>query len=616
VDTDQHGSTIARPGNPHPVLFGRGDPAALFDMTLDALAINDPYVPERMLAATYGTTMTLHGDPANQDFTGRILPSFAVKLCQQMFEKDAPYSTTHALMRDFARHTIQIALHHSPTLLSAKQRKRVAPPFRDGGMRKWGVAEDRNKGQYREGNAPIQMDFENYTIGRLVPERHNYQFEHGGYQQALGNIYWRLYSLGYSLESFGEIDKHIASSRWRGRIEDNAGRVDRYGKKYSWIAFFELYGLHFDKGMLKEKYYETNERPTDVDIDPSFPDEPHNIQVISADWLGDRKRSLSAWINHGERPEIMPYLLMDEVNSVRGPWVLLDGFISQVDKHHKRSLFAFPRGLFVPKRHSQEMQHLLAKQKLAKLRLPEIPEDYYTFAGEIPWCETFPKNGRTDLEVHIGHRIKKLPRNEGRFYREGKKLNEEETRALLRKLLLVTNEENRDQAALNLMKAERVTYRTIKTWSTSKEAVSKTLPALLPVRESNWESYHNGVNPGQHAIVPAREIAEAFGFSISPPSWDMRDADGEWASIAIKWGNLWATGHALCYLRKDVLDQFLKRKRLEFIWAFWGAREIRLATEEYHDQGKTFNHWRKDFQRIYRYKNGCVIAGKASEHYG
>src|SRR5262249_53065107 len=37
--------------------FGRGDSAALFDLTLDALAINDPYVSERLLAASYGIVM-------------------------------------------------------------------------------------------------------------------------------------------------------------------------------------------------------------------------------------------------------------------------------------------------------------------------------------------------------------------------------------------------------------------------------------------------------------------------------------------------------------------------------------------------------------------------------
>jgi hypothetical protein len=595
--------------------FSRGDPGALFDLTIDALAINDPYIPERMLAAAYGTGMALHGDPASRDFRDRILPGFALRLYQAMFAKGAPHSTTHALMRDFARQTLQLALRHSPTCLNSRQRKRVVPPFRDGGIREWGRHAGFGQSSAFSYSGPLHMDFANYTLGRLVPDRANYAFTDRQYMGVLANVYWRLAQLGYSPAAFEEIDKAISSHHWGSRSEENAGRVDRYGKKYSWIAFYELYGLRFDKGLLKGRYSDREERPSDVDIDPSFPSEPHDTQVMAVDWLGSRNRSLESWIEHGEQPDIMPYLVLDEVNGARGPWVLLDGSISQVDEQNRRALFALPRGLLVPRRHGQEIRRLLARQEIGKHRLPEIPEDYYTFAGEIPWCETFPKNGRTSLEIHTGYRIKKFPRTEVRFYREGKELNEEEATALLKKLRLAIGEKERDQAVLSLLKAERLTYRETKTWSKSKEVISKTLPVLLPVRESNWESYHSGVNPGQHTIVPAREIAEAFGLLLRPPIWDMYEPDGELASITIKWGNLWTTGHRLCFLRGDIMDQFLKRNRLELIWAFWGAREIRLATEEYRDEGKKFKHWRKGFQRIYHYQNSRVIAGKASEHY-
>lgn len=63
-----------------------------------------------------------------------------------------------------------------------------------------------------------------------------------------------------------------------------------------------------------------------------------------------------------------------------------------------------------------------------------------------------------------------------------------------------------------------------------------------------------------------------------------------------------------------LLDQFLGEKSLVFVWAFWGGREIRLDYEDSH-QAMTFKHTRKKFQRIYRYQNGRVIAGRASEHY-
>ena len=31
--------------------------------------------------------------------------------------------------------------------------------------------------------------------------------------------------------------------------------------------------------------------------------------------------------------------------------------------------------------------------------LPWCPEDYYTYAGEIPWCDTYPKNGWEELSL-------------------------------------------------------------------------------------------------------------------------------------------------------------------------------------------------------------------------
>lgn len=595
--------------------FGRGDPARLFDLTISALTINDPYVPERMLAASYGVAMASHTNKTNPDFVNKTLPKFALDLYREMFAKDAPHSTTHALMRDFARHTIQLAVLRHPALLNASEHKRIVPPFSDGGSREWGNEKDRNRNEYREGNAPIQMDFENYTIGQLVPDRHNYQFEHEGYQKALGNIYWRLYALGYSLDAFGEIDKHIASLHWSSYSQRTTGRVDRYGKKYSWIAFFELYGLHYDQGLLKGEYTSHEERPTDVDIDPSFPDAANDVKTITADWLGNRKHALSTWIEHGETPEIRPYLLIREFGDARGPWILLDGFIKQVDQLSKRALFAFPRAIVVPKSHSREIQRFMARQIFNESRLPSIPKNYYTFAGEIPWCDSFPKNEPTDLAVPIGHRTRRVTHTTGLFYRDGIQLADEEVVAVLEKLRPLLEEKNVDQLVTEFMEAERISYRVIKKSSKILEEVSKTIPVLIPVRENVWESSNSSVNPARSVIVPAREIAELFRLSLRLPSWNTYDENGKLASISIKWGDPWQTGHHLCYLRKDILDKFLRRNHMALIWAFSGAREIWWSGESYPDPREKFKHWRKEFQRVYRYNNGRIVAGEISEQY-
>ena len=58
--------------------FGCHDPKTLFGLALESLAINDPYVPERMLAACYGVAMNLWADPRGGKVQESIRSSQAV----------------------------------------------------------------------------------------------------------------------------------------------------------------------------------------------------------------------------------------------------------------------------------------------------------------------------------------------------------------------------------------------------------------------------------------------------------------------------------------------------------------------------------------------------------
>src|SRR5690606_16614086 len=127
------------------------------------------------------------------------------------------------------------------------------------------------------------------------------------------------------------------------RSELNENRIDRYGKKYSWMVYYELYGFRYDMGLLTD-YLKEDERPPDIDIDPSFPKEALNLKIIEQDFLGSRNLSLDSWIDKGGTPNIKPYLLIKEIKGIKGPWILLNGFINQEDKKIKRGTFIVPRG--------------------------------------------------------------------------------------------------------------------------------------------------------------------------------------------------------------------------------------------------------------------------------
>lgn len=519
--------------------YGRRFPNELFDLVLSSLSINDPYVPERMLAAAYGTAMALQFDFQKPEFRQEILPRNARNVYESMFKLNAPHATTHILSRDYAKRLIEISLIHKPNILTTAEKQRITPPFTDGGIRNWGESEERDEDSYREGSMPIHMDFGNYTLGSLVPNRSNYDFSHEGYKKVRANIFWRLYDLGYSYDLFKETDKEIHRYNWRFGRAANEGKIDRYGKKYSWIAFYELAGFRQDNGLLSE-YYSDRPRISDADIDPSFPEPPQEFEVIKTDYLCDRSTDLSEWIENGGVPELTPYLIVEKLCGEHGPWVLLDGYINQEDLEAKRARFIFPRGLLVKKDKASKSVECLRNQNLGGRRLPGIPEDYYTYAGEIPWCETFPRNDTTKIDFVV------------------------------------------DSSAREI-----------------REIISSEV--LVPVRYYNWENYHSAINRASPAMVPAKELAEVLDLCSQPQTFNLYEKNGKLASITVRWGKPLDTRHRLTYLRQDLLERYLKENDLELVWAIWGERRFwSKSMEELKEFGKEHRSYRV-FQDIRRY---------------
>ena len=358
--------------------YGRRFPQEFLDLVIKSLRINDPYIPERMLAATYGTAMARQHDFQDSGFTREMLPLYGRKLCETMFKPNAPHSTTHILARDYARRTIDIALIHHPDLLTADEQRYITPPFTEGGIREWGESEDRNDGEYQDGNAPLGLDFANYTLGWLVKGRSGYDFEHDEYKRVRANIFWRIYGLGYSLDSFGEIDKWLARGNVRYGRSADGGKTDRYGKKYSWIAFYELAGLRQDESLLPD--YDDDPRIPDIDIDPSFPIGQREYNLVREDFLGDRRVSVKEWVLKSDPPDVTPYLKVNRVRGEEGPWMLLDGSLGQKDDQISRGMFACLRGMIVKSDESEKIVETLKQRENNDWSMISCPEDYYTYA--------------------------------------------------------------------------------------------------------------------------------------------------------------------------------------------------------------------------------------------
>ena len=544
--------------------YGRHFPDDFFSLVLKSFRINDPYVSERMLAATYGIAMARHNNFEDDSFLEEVLLAYGRELYENMFKPEAPHSTTHILARDYARRTIDIALIHHPDLLTDDERERISPPFTDGGIQEWGESKDRNKGEHEKGPAPLQMDFKNYTLRGLV----NYDSNADESERVKANIYWRIYDLGFSLENFGKIDKWISDENWnRSRYNEHPRKIDRYGKKYSWIAFFELAGYRQDNNLLPDRYDEG--RILGADIDPSFPNEQQEYNFVAENFLGNAETSIEEWISKTPHPDMTKYLKVDNLCGEQGPWILLQGFLPQKDDNIGRNMLAFLHGLIVRSEEAAEIAKILKNQeKIDGHSIPSYPEDYRTYAGEIPWCNTYPANRWEEFKFLTG--TVSVPTKQLEFLRNGVTIpytEEFEIRGLITTLI-----ENEDEEGLEALFSERNLEPRIKTVENEKRKYKK-FEVLVPVRETCWEESCSVVIPARTITLPAREIAEYLCLCGQPQTFDLFEKEnGRRASITFRYGEKWGEVQHFTYLRQDLLERYLAEIDGELIWVIWGNR--------------------------------------------
>ena len=548
--------------------FGRGDPAALFELTIGSLSISDPYVPERMVAASYGVAMALHSDIAIGSASSAPVEDFARALYEQMFTPGAPSGTTHVLSRDYARRILQLAILHNPNLFSATEKSRIHPPFNEGGLREWKTAAS-DDGEYAP-ESPFGMDFVNYTLGRLVPNRANYDFSNPQYLEVRAKIRWRVGELGWSFAGFGAIDNQIRERRSYFSARSDSNKVDRYGKKYSLIAYREMRGLLEDLGVLKAE--DNDGRTWDVDIDPSFPATVPEAELISADLLAGSFKSAQAWVTGGRTPDLRPYLRQQTVCDAPGPWVALDGFVTQQDKRRGRRIFAFIRSFVVSIANSRQLTNALSKQSMYGRWLEEKPAVIYTFAGEIPWCTTFPKNGKTTLQFVVREWKEKVKRKQTVFVVDGQEVSAFELyTAVTETLEQLKNPDAPTAAAARAPKfEERIKF--VESEETRRE--TSDLDVLIPVCDFGWEGGTIDDVPVR-SVTLAKEIASALKLVSIPQSVDLQTRSGTRVTCAVEHERRsYQNSQHVFFMREDALREYLKKGRQTLLWVIWGEREL------------------------------------------
>lgn len=531
------------------VLIGEQHPDVLFSHSLTSLSFNDPYLPERMLAAAYGTTLSLVDSKDAASFR-LILSVQAQKLYLLMFSPRARYATHHTLMRDYALGIIEVAQRAGCINLPKRSVSYLSRPFinTQSQFTSAGASEEEVKDAI--GNA-IRMDFGNYTIGRLIPNRANYDDTNPDYVQVRAKIERRMFDLGYRKERFALVESEISRNSWNAHI---GYKVDRYGKKYSWIAYFEMWGERDANCKLPD--WRQGNRTSDCGVDPTFPKVPPNWMPPLPDLFGPSAATTEDWVAGGFTPNWNSLLVVPEINGHRGKWVLVEGFVQGVDNSHDREMFTFLRGVFVAKKNIDKLRSkFLAIDYPGNQTIPEGAEEHYLFAGEPSHRYNFARhllqcNGNYRRQI-----VEAFDEYECDYSAADKRSFTVKTTSTLDALTVGKSTANID---LNVPVVHRI------------PGVRLELPSI----QYSWESYHSAQNTfsGFHILAPS--LIQRLGLSCRNREIDFFDANGHPATLYRQAGEgYFGDRYKMFYVRADLLRRYLAETRQVLVWCNWGERD-------------------------------------------
>ncbi len=303
--------------------------------------VNDPYVYERLFAVAYGCALRTNDEKGIADLSQYVYDQiFTIEMV-----------IPHILLRDYARGVIEYANHLKLDI--QVDMAKVRPPYKSDLPESYPTLEEIDKmydPEGEEGNYGGKKWGATAILRSMTTE---YGRKTGGYgdfgrytfQSALRH--WnvdcdklsnvaiqKIFELGYDPEVFSDFDSRQGSGRGTGHLE-------RIGKKYQWIVFYEILAIVADNFEMPDESYWGNKKklmqydgpwvpyvrdydPTmligktlsDSTIDCSNP--PWWFNLSYNNWGNDA----AIWMKKKDFPKIEDYLFVTDCNG--DEWINLD----------------------------------------------------------------------------------------------------------------------------------------------------------------------------------------------------------------------------------------------------------------------------------------------------
>ncbi|MCX5467253.1 serine protease [Acinetobacter nematophilus] len=410
--------------------------------------VNDPYVVERVLLSIYGSILS-----SNKLELLQLLANEIDTLFFKLEEGEEVYP--NVFVRDYAKNVIKYNLYINKNLYSQSDindiNKRISVPYNSKLPEKLPTVEEIDK-LYKPNEDDLKLNKYQYLNNKIL---HSMATEYGrgvcGYGDFGRYIFqakfnrWRnilnvdllsnfacqliFEKYGYTFEKHGEFDHNV---RFISRHEN---REERIGKKYQWLALYEVLAIVIDNYKYPANYWNWNsqeeliwlENINDLclrPIDPTFRSNKLNSdykKYINSlpkldfhNWEG----TLSSWTINEDLPNIASSIEFD----IEGEqWLILNQNWNFIEPEkfgvhpqgNKKNLWIQLRSYFIVEQNYKEIENWLKNQHFMGNWMPEVNEYSDLFCREYYWHDSYKDQlrGNEWKEIYKYGEEKFLPNN-------------------------------------------------------------------------------------------------------------------------------------------------------------------------------------------------------------
>lgn len=313
--------------------YATQNPQFIFRKVIEYSRVARPYIYERLIAVCYGVCLRKQND---NDFINGIFKEQIGIIYNLQFGNEPTAPSFNYIAIDSIKHIVSLAIYKGVYALEEQELK-LLNNYNFNPFEQWQeITDDHinyvtnivNSWHNSADSDPLRGDFVHYTIPRLQERG-----EAGpGYRlTATANIYKRIIELGYiTKDKFESNDKKENDFYFGNKPYGFEGKIDRLGKKYSWMAFFDYAGHLLNQGLLNVWRVEDDERIYnrlgDVEIEVSNPkpiiqeDRLFNVDLLQ------HKNEKESWT---EKPFYKESKLIWNQDFEEGNFTLLKGYLEQ-----------------------------------------------------------------------------------------------------------------------------------------------------------------------------------------------------------------------------------------------------------------------------------------------